>query len=502
MTNQYENGVWLLWTSMNQPMKYLIILFIIWGCTQKTNYDILYESGSKAFLKVSIESLPKDTLYVEAYTSLLIPAKRSESQTLAITHPGTYHLSLEIDRPHVIWFSIDKSRQQIVAYPSDTSFLKISIDKGEPVITFHGKGADINEYLAAKKRALGYYDIRMPFNKNLSSKSTYNSLKTETNKIAMEALEFLDRYSKENKFDDWFYDYEKSQIIYRSAGFNATIPGYNKLFNTFEDSLPSNYFDFLDSLKINNKSSLLSEGYFSFLNTYFFNKIQDEEIEKLSGSTRGLAITKAMQPLWEKELQEDAKEIFRLSHYTSLLRALSDSVQFDSVVKAQNIPSELVNTFNRARSLDGEVLAIGDTIPTFYLTDMRDSLASLKNFSTKVVYINFWATWCGPCIKNFPELNNMINSYQDESKLVFLNICLASEKEKWISIVKQYKLKGINLYANENWESKLRTAFSIRGIPHYALLGSQHILFENNTLKAPEIRRRIDQLLINEELKK
>jgi hypothetical protein len=72
---------------------------------------------------------------------------------------------------------------------------------------------------------------------------------------------------------------------------------------------------------------------------------------------------------------------------------------------------------------------------------------------------------------------------------------LESEHAKWLASIGKHKLRGINLYAEGNWNSKLRAYFNIAGIPHYAIINRQNILAENATDKAPDVKQKIDALL-------
>ncbi|MEK6657188.1 MAG: redoxin domain-containing protein, partial [Nitrospirota bacterium] len=63
-------------------------------------------------------------------------------------------------------------------------------------------------------------------------------------------------------------------------------------------------------------------------------------------------------------------------------------------------------------------LSIGETAPDFNLKDLEGKDVSLKDFKGKVVFINFWATWCSPCKKEFPELNKFYETYKDNDLVV------------------------------------------------------------------------------------
>ena len=59
---------------------------------------------------------------------------------------------------------------------------------------------------------------------------------------------------------------------------------------------------------------------------------------------------------------------------------------------------------------------------------------------------------------------------EKDPRIRFVNICLDSEKEKWLISIQKHQLGGVNLYAENNWNAKLRASFNIKGIPHYMII--------------------------------
>ena len=92
-------------------------------------------------------------------------------------------------------------------------------------------------------------------------------------------------------------------------------------------------------------------------------------------------------------------------------------------------------------------------------------------------------------------LNEMIDSFSLDSQIVFLNICLDSEKDKLKSTIEKYELMGINVKAEGSWNKNLRSYFNISGVPDYSILDKGNVLYEKNTDKAPTVAKKINSLL-------
>lgn len=114
-------------------------------------------------------------------------------------------------------------------------------------------------------------------------------------------------------------------------------------------------------------------------------------------------------------------------------------------------------------------LAPGNEAPRFTYTDIRGKQYSLSDFRGKLVYIDFWATWCGPCRGELPHLDRLEKDYQGK-KVVFLKISLDDEMDAWRKMVTEKKMGGVQLHADGAWNSDAARSYQIKGIPTFILI--------------------------------
>src|SRR4030088_3265450 len=87
---------------------------------------------------------------------------------------------------------------------------------------------------------------------------------------------------------------------------------------------------------------------------------------------------------------------------------------------------------------------IGQTAPEISLPDTKGNSVNLSSFRGKIVLIDFWASWCGPCRQANPGVVKLYNKYKDKGFEVF-GVSLDSKKNDWLKAIKHDKLKYIQV---------------------------------------------------------
>lgn len=131
--------------------------------------------------------------------------------------------------------------------------------------------------------------------------------------------------------------------------------------------------------------------------------------------------------------------------------------------------------------------------PLVYFKDADGAEVRLQQFAGNYVYIDLWASWCVPCIKEIPHLQKLEAKYQDEP-IVFVSISLDGDKQAW-----RNKMKELDLHGHQ-WElgdSAYDKIMNVRGIPHFLLYGPDGRLIQYQAPRpsSTQIHQLLDSLL-------
>ena len=112
-------------------------------------------------------------------------------------------------------------------------------------------------------------------------------------------------------------------------------------------------------------------------------------------------------------------------------------------------------------------ISTGNTIPDFVYADIEGKQVHFSDLRGKYVYIDVWATWCGPCCHELPALQELEKKYEGHD-ICFMSVSCDGNKKAWEDKVRKDGLGGIQLYMGENRE--MMNYFKINGIPRFILL--------------------------------
>ena len=138
-------------------------------------------------------------------------------------------------------------------------------------------------------------------------------------------------------------------------------------------------------------------------------------------------------------------------------------------------------------------VAIGYTVPEISLPGINGNTVQLSSFKGKVVLIDFWARWCGPCRASIPGVVRIYNKYKEKGFEVF-GVSLDNKKSAWLKAIKKSKMTYTQVMDSDGWNSSTSARYGVAEIPTTFLLNKSGELVAVD-LEGKDLEQKIVELL-------
>lgn len=348
-------------------------------------------------------------------------------------------------------------------------------------LKFQGKGSKQNNYMLAAQKEFVKIDAKLQDKiQNANDKEftafMNNSLKQKTT--------FRNNYLKNRAFPANFLQFTKADIDFWYARnlLNYTIE--HPLYHGGNErlDLSKDYYCFLDDLDIMAENALPNANYTYFLKEYF-DYLQ--ELEAYEGMSKLELAQQLLQG--EAYYYVKAKELA-----LACKRGKAKETAKAIVAFIDECPEEQYNDILRFTYNESKGLIEGATAPDFTLSNIDGSEVSLSDYKGKVVYVDFWATWCSPCVRYLHQSQRIKQKFAGKD-VVFLYISIDEKTENWENYLANHQLAGVHANAPEAFQSEVARLYKVKKIPSFFLIDKEgKIAF--NPAKNPSNSELINQI--------
>lgn len=158
------------------------------------------------------------------------------------------------------------------------------------------------------------------------------------------------------------------------------------------------------------------------------------------------------------------------------------SEKFEAEYVAMHITPEVETIEKRVLLEENDSRVVpGQKAPAFTLANLEGEDVSLYNLlgEKDMVLIDFWASWCGPCIADFPDLKKLYTAYSDED-FEIVGVSIDSTHEDWVGGVEDNELPWAQLGELEGWYGHVGVQYGVGWIPKGYLVDSQGCIYEKD----------------------
>jgi thiol-disulfide isomerase/thioredoxin len=136
-------------------------------------------------------------------------------------------------------------------------------------------------------------------------------------------------------------------------------------------------------------------------------------------------------------------------------------------------------SFSDAKGSDEQSPLVGQVAPEISLPNPEGQIQNLSSLRGKLVLIDFWASWCGPCRKENPHVVAVYNKYKDKG-FTILSVSLDSNKDRWVQAIQKDGMEWHHVSDLKGWSSSAASLYGVRSIPATFLVGKDGKIIATN----------------------
>lgn len=372
--------------------------------------------------------------------------------------------------------------------PGDSLFIEYN---NPNQVSISGTGFEESRYLQSKKalvNELGFDDPRKIDIALFSAEPTAFISKIDS--ISQVRINHLDNYKNQNAgLSGKFYNLESQLIQYFRVNQLFTYPGFHEMLTNNKPVLPGDYYKFVGQIEPNQKELFDFSDYKNSLVSFL-----DFRAKEANPLTPGDLL---------KEKYTISKEFFTEKKIFEgiLFKEFNNYINFNGIDGIDSIFKSFIQTVTDKEKIDyltkkydsWSHLSRGNKAPEFEIEDENGKVVKLSDFQGKLVYIDCWSSFCGPCIAEMPAMKKLSDDFNGKN-IVFVSVSVDSDKDRWLNSLQKFELNTVNLCTGGT-EHPFNTSYNAKAFPRYILIDSKGLIIDATAGKPSAIKEQLEQLL-------
>lgn len=369
----------------------------------------------------------------------------------------------------------------IYLHPKDDLQIVFDAKHFDSSLVFKGKGSARNNYLVQKS----INEAKLTEDLEAFYRVSEEQYLINIGNVKTAHLELLVKYEVE----DFFKTAEEKSLEYDRLLSIQNFENSYKFYLGDEISVSEDFHKPLKTLNVDDVDEYKSQPYYRYLvNSAWGKRIEAApDVDGMLAVLRKVPSQDLAITLVNNFYSKISSNKERAKDYLDLIKRVTKHQPFIDAAEKQY--QEVMNS-------DG--FKKGDISPNFNYENLAGEMVSLNDFKGKYIYIDVWATWCGPCIKQVPYLKKLEEIYYNKN-IVFVSISVDKEEVKptWKQMVADKELGGVQLFADNSFDSDFMNAYAVNSIPRFILIDPEGKIIDPEAPRPSfdKTRRLLDDLL-------
>ena len=409
-----------------------------------------------------------------------------------IFEDGTFRFDVLLPEPQYVTLTYAHNAGILFLEPGDSIHVRTDASNFQYSFAFTGTGKGNNEFLAAYlqdhpvdatpfsqvqyKQGKYWYSVNKEIDRQMQN--SRKEMFVEEMKIQRDAaLRRLEEFAVINpgELSMEFTDFMRTEILYNWA-YHRLL--YGHVYRNVH-GVTSDYFQFLEEVPMDNMQ-IGNHWYREFLLAKMdYDLLHDEgrdltypnlyqlSTERLGGMSQAFARSEFLV----KGLLKETNATLPL--YIEFVKE-NPYMEFDEKV---------LTAYQKARRN-----AIGVAAPDFTLVSASGDEVRLSDYQGQVVFLNFWASWCRPCVSKMEQFKPLQPQLEQQG-VVFLNVSFDRTKNDWHAALEKYNWGGVHVFDSGDVFSEVADVYDIDAIPQY------YIIDRNGKFSAKPASYKIDEIV-------
>lgn len=353
------------------------------------------------------------------------------------------------------WYIKTENGNQIFDFvKGENQKVIVDFSQANPIYAIGKNAGDFNFSTFLHDSIINYFSERNFFEKT-KSKNT-DSVLSFRKDFAAYKINLLKKYKNEHEMSDTYYKWLISQYSYEP----------------YERTLVENIRN-RDSLDNRTISEIMEKGIndeYAALNTSGYNDLVDFYVAtKLNRKSKKLTLAERFNYVADNSILSGSTKDVYLSRFMAWLIKTPDSIyqplfkKYDRIVQNKKMKQLVINRRNDYENpKTSSALSVNNNV--------ANSLTEIfKKYKGKVIYVDFWASWCVPCRAEMPNAA-ILKEKLNGKDIVFLYFGYNDKEKAWLKARQQLGIQGEHYLLNDKMIKEADELFVINGIPHYAIL--------------------------------